>query len=383
MVDANFFASDRKVGALDGFYFASFSVDSALRSGPPSQINLVEDQCVECLNADNPDCWVAKVHPVLNRSGSLQKRGRRDSALPDNSPAKDNQNEGAPTNGLCSSQTNGHSENERPGVGRVNSVCLTRILRGTAKGKRDPRELFREEVITISNKQQESKMKRRYALTELIETEREYVKALTPLLDALTRFGTRVTLHLGEATEETIDLPKPLQQCIRNMRDKLKKIIDFTEKTLLDELAACTMNPPSAAECFIRNTDLETNVRTGLRPDSAETKKGRLILLPQHILFLQKPEARDTWDIAWIMKLDGLRIGASELSDKQPPWFEIWITEGSDPTKKIVRIYCADTLSQNAWMEDIRRALMNLQHLFVKMYEQCYDQNEEWSEPKL
>ncbi|TGZ66530.1 hypothetical protein CRM22_005285 [Opisthorchis felineus] len=516
MVDRNFFAPDRKVGALDGFYFASFSVDSALRSGPQSQINLVEDQCVECLNADNPDCWVAKVHPVLNRSASLQKRGRRDSALPDSSLAKDNQNEGAPTNGLHSPQTNGHSENERPDVGRVNSVCLTRILRGTAKGKRDPRELFREEVITISNKQQESKMKRRYALTELIETEREYVKALTPLLDALTRFGTRVTLHLGEATEETIDIPKPLQQCIRNLRDKLKKIIDFTEKTLLDELAACTMNPPSAAECFIRNaaalehysiyllhldafvkqltlingpdsdalfvlqdssspprsptengdstsalcnqrtsitykyllelfdlpklrllayrvllrdvarytsqagasteqlehgmtviartsrrteetlmfwtkinqttsecvewinmyknkrtgnlmppalvrlTDLETNIRTGLRPISSETKKGRLILLPQHILFLQKQELSDTWDISWIIKLDGLRIGASELSDKQPPWFEIWNTEGSDPTKKIVRIYCADTLSQNAWMEDIRRALMNL-----------------------
>ncbi|KER34083.1 hypothetical protein T265_12500, partial [Opisthorchis viverrini] len=544
MVDRNFFASDRKVGALDGFYFASFSVDSALRSGPPSQINLVEDQCVECLNADNPDCWVAKVHPILNRSASSQKRGRRDSALPDSPVAKDNPDEGAPTNGLYSPQTNGHSENERPSVGRVNSVCLTRILRGTAKGKRDPRELFREEVITISNKQQESKMKRRcsncrgvlrklccgllgnqppsnlsrYALTELIETEREYVKALTPLLDALTRFGTRVTLHLGEATEETIDLPKPLQQCIRNLRDKLKKIIDFTEKTLLDELAACTMNPPSAAECFIRNaaalehysiyllhldafvkqltltngpdsdalfvlqdssspprsptengdstsalcnqrksitykyllellnlpklrllayrvllrdvarytsqagasteqlehgmtviarasrrteesllfwtkinqttsecvewinmyknkrignlmppalvrlTDLETNIRTGLRPNAAETKKGRLILLPQHILFLQQPESIDTWDISWIMKvgLDGLRIGASELSDKQPPWFEIWNTEGSDPTKKIVRIYCADTLSQDAWMEDIRRALMNL-----------------------
>ncbi|KAF7259636.1 hypothetical protein EG68_03830 [Paragonimus skrjabini miyazakii] len=146
-----------RVGALQGHHFASFSTDGQSRCGPPKLIDLVEDQCVDCLDADNPDCWVVRVHSTLIQSLRLQRRLKREPELVD-SPLS---TEVSDDTLLCEPLANNGVEAPKTMIGRVNSACLSRNLKGVLKRKRDPRELFREEVISISNKQQEAKMKRR------------------------------------------------------------------------------------------------------------------------------------------------------------------------------------------------------------------------------
>ncbi|KAF5406186.1 hypothetical protein PHET_00242 [Paragonimus heterotremus] len=157
LVDEGFFSKDRRVGALQGHHFACFSTDGQSRCGPPKLIDLVEDQCVDCLDADNPDCWVVRAHSTLIQSLRLQRRLKRESELVD-SPSV---TEVSDVTLLCEPLANNGVEVPKTVIGRVNSASLSRNLKGVLKRKRDPRELFREEVISISNKQQEAKMKRR------------------------------------------------------------------------------------------------------------------------------------------------------------------------------------------------------------------------------
>lgn len=106
-----------------GKYYASFKVDPTGRAdefAPEEILPVQEDAPLDCLDSDNPDRWV-----VSEALGS------------------------------------------RPAVGRLNAVCLLdkpvvycRQVTSSA-GAANPREQFREEVLTISNKKQEALMKRR------------------------------------------------------------------------------------------------------------------------------------------------------------------------------------------------------------------------------
>ncbi|VDP89469.1 unnamed protein product [Echinostoma caproni] len=168
------------VGALQGFHFAAFTVDTKSRPEWKALISLVEDQGVDCLDADNPDCWTVRVHAALTRSNSFPRRGRMEpttaAALTDSPLVEQPEIGSSPTN--VSGQkngtsplngTNGTQQKPRMKIGRVNAVCLSRNVVGTQRVKRDPREMFREDVISISNRQQEAKMKRSANLTGSIE----------------------------------------------------------------------------------------------------------------------------------------------------------------------------------------------------------------------
>lgn len=150
-------------------------MDAKTRPEWKTFISLVEDQGVDCLDADNPDCWTVRVHASLTRSNSFPRRGRPDHGQTNvvDSPLAEKESEvGSPeANGIAG--TNGDDrggegssgdqgvQKPRMRIGRVNAVCLSRNVAGTQRVKRDPREMFREEVISISNRQQEAKMKRR------------------------------------------------------------------------------------------------------------------------------------------------------------------------------------------------------------------------------
>ncbi len=102
-----------------GKYYASFTVDPASRQeASPHSLAVQEDEALSCLDADNPDRWVLK--------GSGAERGR--------------------LNAVCLL--------EKP-------VAHHRQATGAGGKGTNPREQFREEVLTVSNKQQEALMKRR------------------------------------------------------------------------------------------------------------------------------------------------------------------------------------------------------------------------------
>ncbi|KAF8570112.1 hypothetical protein P879_00680 [Paragonimus westermani] len=504
------------VGALHGHHFASFSTNGQSRCGLPKLIDLVEDQCVDCLDADNPDCWVVRVRSILIQSLRLQRQLKREPELADLPLSTEVSDDTL----LYESLTNNEVETPKTVIGRVNSCSLSRNLKGVLKRKRDPRELFREEVISISNKQQEAKMKRRYALTELVETEREYIRALKPLAEVLSRVGGQLTLQVGTDSERIIDLPVEVRQTISGLQQTLKRITEFSENKLLGDLIASTWNAQFATECFvkqpeameqytvylihldalvkhvaklngaesevlfsitdlipdlsttgdgsettaapwlkrsnisfrylleladlprlrltayrgllrdvarytarsgadteqlemamtcfarairraeestnlwallhtsssteqtewhlryrneytgsllppalIRLTDLQTNVRNTLEPDESNTQSGRLVLLPNHLVFLSassQPDGSQLWNMAWEFKLEDLRLGASESTTHQSPWFEVWNVSVAEPIKSVIRIYCPNRLNLDAWIEDVCCTLMAL-----------------------
>ncbi|CAH8433338.1 unnamed protein product [Dicrocoelium dendriticum] len=520
-LDETFLVSERKVEALQGVHVAAFSVNHAQQPlAYFTTVKLIEEQCVDCLDADNPDIWVVRVHPILTRSASLKQfRSKRSLTLPDAVQPEEIHNPSPSNSGpSIKSFKDPAAPIDVPKVGRVNAVCLTRVTKGNQRRKRDPRELFREEVITISNKQQEAKMKRRYAVTELVETEREYVKALKPLFEILGRIKSQLIVHVGKPEEETIEMPEGMHHTIQRIRDSLGSILDFSEKTLLGKLAACTTNPPIAADHFIehadafdsytvylvyidnlvrqvtvltgddsnphfalsrpssspvtpvdgvestasllsqrttlsfkhfmelvyiprlrittyrsllqdvarytarteesteqlesamtllarvtrraeesvilwsqlemsdvrfpqlakefalthtpwllppalvRLTDLETNLREDISPNPECTQSGRLVLVPTQLVFmLPKKDSGVTssWNIAWIFKLEHLRLGDFSTMTDEPLWFDLWNVEGPDLVKTVIRVFCRSFISQNAWIEDVRCALVS------------------------
>lgn len=70
----------------------------------------------------------------------------------------------------------------------------------------------------------------RYAATEMLETEREYCKAIKPLADLLNRLQMRITVQRTDGTEEIVQLPVEVCHTIRGLRDSLQDIINFSEK---------------------------------------------------------------------------------------------------------------------------------------------------------
>ncbi|VEL22434.1 unnamed protein product [Protopolystoma xenopodis] len=136
-------------------YFAQFSLFSAdlrRRAGSPDLVDLAEGQSIDPIDVDNPDRWVVRTRAPLKSISSIESE---EEPMPV-----------TPTSGqdiAAADEAEVFSLPEQTRVGRCNAVCVARHRYGEGqKLKRDPREQFREEVITITNKLQEASMKRRY-----------------------------------------------------------------------------------------------------------------------------------------------------------------------------------------------------------------------------
>ncbi|CAH8616173.1 unnamed protein product [Heterobilharzia americana] len=156
-------------------------------------------------------------------------------------------------------------------IGRVNAVCLTRHPKSAQRGKRNPREAFREDVISFSNKQQEARMKIRYALTELSDTEIEYSRALKQLTDVLDSLSGKIILNQPDGSEKIIDYPSVIDNDVRGLQATLSRIVQFSG-TFLEKLPVYALEPGRSAECFtkdlcigkarIRNNTTENGIPT-------------------------------------------------------------------------------------------------------------------------
>ncbi|XP_076459478.1 uncharacterized protein LOC143292788 isoform X2 [Babylonia areolata] len=117
--------------------------------------------------------------------------------------------------------------------------------------QRSTREVFREEVLQIANKQQEAVLKRNlqdveseaispeYAIAELIESEREYVRDLQKLVDSYyPRLGRRSTPSVLKDKRDLI---------FSNMSD----IMDFHNDVFLRILETSAANPGTIGDAFL------------------------------------------------------------------------------------------------------------------------------------
>ncbi|KAL8623451.1 hypothetical protein ACOMHN_061964 [Nucella lapillus] len=104
---------------------------------------------------------------------------------------------------------------------------------------RSTREVFREDVLQIANKQHEAALKRRYAITELVESEREYVRDLQKLLDSYyPRLGRRAT-------------PSELKEKRDLIFSNINDILDFHKDVFLKILETSVVNPGTIGDAFL------------------------------------------------------------------------------------------------------------------------------------
>ncbi|CAI9716214.1 titin-like [Octopus vulgaris] len=125
--------------------------------------------------------------------------------------------------------------------------------------KKSTREAFREEIIQISNKQQEASLKRSpfteldrtqsltvgpqlmaYALTDILETEREYLHDLETLMDTFYN-----------------QMDKPdVPACLKDNKDilfgNIKDIYDFHKNIFMNELCECACFPSKIGGSFLK-----------------------------------------------------------------------------------------------------------------------------------
>ncbi|VDM16330.1 unnamed protein product [Hydatigera taeniaeformis] len=185
-----------------GRYYVSFTVEAfRRRETSPDLVSVEEDEAVERVDGDNPDRWVVEA------------------AAPDR-------------------------------CGRLASVCVlekpvaSHYRHSTGKS---PREQFRDEVLTISNKQQECMMKRKHALTDLSEEEEGYQLRIKMLRNILERLdGTQIK------DDKKLPLPKEMIEATKRMLSHIDRIVNLSESTLT-KLQTCVMDPPNAATCFLQN----------------------------------------------------------------------------------------------------------------------------------
>ncbi|VDD83526.1 unnamed protein product [Mesocestoides corti] len=173
-------------------YYASFSIDAATRrASSPDLLDVQEDDAVACLDSDNPDRWVVATSATA--------------------------------------------------TGRLGAVCLLerpvshyKQSTGTGGKGTNPREQFREEVLTISNKQQESLMKRRHALTDLMEEEEGYLLRIKMLRNILGQLdGT----HFKD--EQRSSLPPEMKEAVSGMLPHLDSIIHLSERWMQSFKTIC------------------------------------------------------------------------------------------------------------------------------------------------
>ncbi|KAK4475526.1 hypothetical protein MN116_000808 [Schistosoma mekongi] len=252
--DENYFSTERKISQIDGVYYAAFSVNKDKVTNSPELVDLIEDQEVNCLDADNPDKWVVRVHSPLQKIGSFHKQIKKENTLTDSQLMDVNDTNDSLEMNMSFSQESQINDEKPKKIGRIQAVCLTRNLKSAQRGKRNPREAFREDVISFSNKQQESRMKMRYTLTELSDTELEYSRALRQLSDVLDSLNGKIILNYADGLEKTIDYPKSISDNIEGLQDTLKRIVQFCS-TLLENLPSYALDPGKSAECFTKTPD--------------------------------------------------------------------------------------------------------------------------------
>ncbi|KAK2186867.1 hypothetical protein NP493_186g03131 [Ridgeia piscesae] len=141
---------------------------------------------------------------------------------------------------------------------------------------RTPQELFREEVIRIKDPAQEAVMKRRYALKDMWESEREYVRDLTFAMDTYYK------------AFDGPNLPKELVGKKAVVFATLPDIFTFHKDKFHNELLECPNDAKSIGETFLRNRDGFQNYVTYLRDrDAAE----RILSLDSTVTFLKELKA--------------------------------------------------------------------------------------------
>ncbi|XP_070188406.1 obscurin-like isoform X2 [Littorina saxatilis] len=122
---------------------------------------------------------------------------------------------------------------------------------GGPASRRSTREVFREDVLQISNKQQEASLKRssedqtsdaisaKYAVTELVESEREYTRDLKKVIDSYyKRLSRRSTPSVLKDKRDLI---------FSNLND----IMDFHTDVFLKILEASVANPGTIGDAFL------------------------------------------------------------------------------------------------------------------------------------
>ncbi|KAL3316098.1 hypothetical protein Ciccas_005258, partial [Cichlidogyrus casuarinus] len=190
---AGFYAIDRTLPELSSDRYLNFAVQAT-----GIKVGGVEGQALHLLDVDNPDLWLVKTRPGTGIS-SIDEEGV---------------------------ETRDTSESESPQIGRLDAVCTSRTRPTENKKKRDTREQFREEVLTFSNKQQEASLKKRYVVTELSETEKEYQSTLSHLETLLNSYTGKYSMT-NDATEKLF--PPECLHHIEGMKRYLPSIIALSE----------------------------------------------------------------------------------------------------------------------------------------------------------
>ncbi|KAF5406187.1 hypothetical protein PHET_00243 [Paragonimus heterotremus] len=217
--------------------------------------------------------------------------------------------------------------------------------------------------ITIAPWLKRSSISLRYLL-ELADLPRLRLTAYRGMLRDVARY----TARSGADTEQLEIAMTCFARAIRRAEEStnLWALLSTSSSTQRAEWHSCYHNeytggllPPA----LIRLTDLQTNVRNTLEPDESNTQYGRLVLLPNHLVFLSassQPDGSQLWNMTWEFKLDDLRLGASESTTHDSPWFDVWDISVAEPIKSVIRIYCPNRLNLDAWIEDVCCALMAL-----------------------
>ncbi|CAH1789054.1 unnamed protein product, partial [Owenia fusiformis] len=127
--------------------------------------------------------------------------------------------------------------------GWVPSSVLEKKEGGGHVDRRSTREVVKEDIIQITNKNQESMVKRRYTLTELIETERDFVK------------DVEFTMDNYHKLVESKELPQELVGSEEVIFGGLPQIYEFHNENFLQDLTQCTSDPSSVGKTFIKWKD--------------------------------------------------------------------------------------------------------------------------------
>ncbi|CAH8870505.1 unnamed protein product [Trichobilharzia szidati] len=252
--DESYFAVERKISQLEGLHYAAFNTNKQNRPNGHEMIDLIEDQGVTCLDADNPDKWVVRAHRSLQKMGSFQRELKKENTSTEFNSIDENESNECLDSSEAVKQEFQINNEEIKRIGRVPAVCLTRHLKSAQRGKRNPREAFREDVISFSNKQQEARMKMRYALTELSDTELEYSRALKQLVEVFDSLNGKMIVSQSESSEQTTDYPQMIKNDIEGLQTTLRNILQFSGM-FLEKLPLYALEPGKSAECFTKNPD--------------------------------------------------------------------------------------------------------------------------------
>ncbi|XP_067933210.1 obscurin-like [Watersipora subatra] len=100
--------------------------------------------------------------------------------------------------------------------------------------RRNTREVFREDIIQITDKAAEAKVKRKYALGDLIEAEKDYITDLAELI-------------------EQLDAEDPVQfKNQASIASELRDLAEFHKGLFMPELVNCLSCPADAANAFMK-----------------------------------------------------------------------------------------------------------------------------------